>query len=275
MAARAGHAPLRRRTSGIDRAFQVLDHLTQCGAPATAYDIARAIGAPTSTVYDVIDTLLAKGALVRGDDDGRVFLGPRLHFYGLAYARELSLSGVLADAIRALSRETGETVQVCVRDGDMMVVQMMAAGTRVFRIGSDIGTRVPLNWTASGRLLLAPLGEAERAALLARARPSPTGRAETDPRRLGEAAEAAWRTRLAIQVSEADEDVACIAAPVRDAAGACPATISIVVPGTRADERVDALAEAVRRAASEVELAMGWHHPVFASPRALARDQAA
>jgi DNA-binding IclR family transcriptional regulator len=259
---RTARTPSRQgRVSGIERAFQVLDHLTRCGQPATAYDIARAIAAPTSTVYEVVETLLAKGALSRSDGNGRVFLGPRLHFYGLAYAKELSLERVLASAIAALSRATDETVQVCGRDGDMMVVLMMAEGARVFRIASQVGTRVPLNWTASGRLLVAPLPRAERRALFARAKPSPTGRAETDPKRLEAACQASWAERLAVQVSEADEDVACIAAPIRDAAGGCPATISIVLPESRARERRDTLAEAVRAAALEVEAAMGWRHP--------------
>jgi DNA-binding IclR family transcriptional regulator len=258
MPARAETTHRRGRTSGLERAFQVLDHLARTGTAATAYDIAHAIAAPTSTVYDVIDALVAKGALARAGQDGRVFIGPRLHFYGLAYAKELSLTAVLGERIAALSRATGETVQVCVRDGDMMVVQMMSLGTRVFRIGSAVGTRVPLNWTASGRLLLAPLPKRERRAILARATPSPTGRAETDPARLEAACETAWRSRTAVQISEADEDVACIAAPVRDAAGLCPATISIVVPGARAHERLEALAQAVRAAAAAVEAAMGW-----------------
>ncbi len=250
----------RVRTSGLDRAFQVLDHLTEAGNPATAYDIARAIAAPTSTVYEVIDALVTKGALVRSAETGRVSLGPRLHFYGLAYARELRLSRVLADRIDALSRASGESVQVCVRDGAMMVVQMMSHGPRVFRIGSDVGTRVPLNWTASGRLLVAPLPEAERRALHVRAVASPTGRAETDPDRLDAACREAWAVRLAVQVSEADEDVACIASPVRDADGLCPATISVVVPGALARARAADLAQQLRQAAEDVEGAMGWLH---------------
>lgn len=261
MTTTARASPRQGRVSGIDRAFQVLDHLTRSGRPATAYDIARAIAAPTSTVYDVIETLLAKGALSRSDGDGRVFLGPRLHFYGLAYAKELSLERVLSAEIDALSRATGETVQVCGRDGDMMVVLMMAEGARVFRIASQVGTRVPLNWTASGRLLVAPLPKEERRALFARARPSPTGRAETDPKRLEAACRAAWAARLAVQISEADEDVACIAAPIRDGAGGCPATISIVLPASRVREQQAALAEAVQSAALEAEAAMGWRTP--------------
>src|SRR3546814_13447653 len=58
----------RSRVSGIDRAFQVMDYLLKSGHPATAYDLAKGIGAPTSTVYDVIDVLVGKNALTRTPD---------------------------------------------------------------------------------------------------------------------------------------------------------------------------------------------------------------
>ena len=64
-----------------------------------------------------------------------------------------------------------------------------------------------------------------------------------------------------MQISEADEDVACIAAPIRDGAGGCPATISIVLPASRVREQQAALAEAVQSAALEAEAAMGWRTP--------------
>jgi DNA-binding IclR family transcriptional regulator len=255
--------PLRRtRVSGIDRAIQVLDFLTERGAPATAYDVARGIGAPTSTIYETIDTLAERGLLSR-DADGGVFLGPKLHFYGLAYARDLDLNEVLRTRIRALSVLSGETVQVCGRDGDRMVVLMMEAGPGHFRISSRVGSRVPLNWTASGRLLLAPLPAAERRVLIACAEASPTGRAETDPDRIEAACRAAWAARLSVQIGEADEAVACIAAPVRDREGGCPVTVSIVAGETRARERHADLADQVRRAAADIEAAMGWRHPDF------------
>ncbi|HEV7367614.1 IclR family transcriptional regulator, partial [Arenibaculum sp.] len=248
----------RSRVSGIDRAFQILDDLMERGTPATAYDIARSIGAPTSTVYEIIEGLAAKGILSKRADSGAVFLGPKLHFYGLAYIKDQNVSAVFQRAIEDLSRATGETVQICGRDDDKMVVLMMESGPGYFRIASQVGSRVPLNWTASGRLLIGHMTPAERAALLARAQPSPTGRAETDPAQLEEACRRAWAERLSIQRGEADAAVACIASPIRDAAGDCIATISVVVPEHRATERESQLAGQVRTAATDIEEAMGW-----------------
>src|SRR3546814_20246676 len=84
-----------------------------------------------------------------------------------------------------LSAETGESVQICVRDDDMMVVLAMVDGPGPYRVTSHVGTRVPLNWTASGRLLTGHMDDAVRLALSARgARPSPTARAATEHARL-------------------------------------------------------------------------------------------
>jgi hypothetical protein len=59
----------RGRTSGIDRALQLLDHLQATGRPATAYEIARSVGAPISTVYVLIDEMVGKRLLGDGCRD--------------------------------------------------------------------------------------------------------------------------------------------------------------------------------------------------------------
>jgi DNA-binding IclR family transcriptional regulator len=256
--------PKRERVSGIDRAVQILDYLMERGEPATAYDIARAIGAPTSTVYEIIDSLIAKQMLARRGGDssrGQVFLGPKLHFYGLAYIRDLNITAVFQRTMENLARLSGETVQICGRDDDKMVVEMMEEGPGHFQVSSRVGTRVPWNWTASGQLLVSTLPTEQRARLIAQVQPSPTGKAETDPAKLEENCRHALANRLSIQISESDFAVACIAAPVIAPDQGCIATVSLVVPESRAQERMEDYANLVRDAARKVEEAMGWARP--------------
>jgi DNA-binding IclR family transcriptional regulator len=258
MAGRKAGTAKRRRVSGVDRVFQILDHLMERGTAARALDIARAVGAPSSTVYEVIEDLVARRALTR-DGDGLVSLGPRLLHYGLAYRQATPFLDVAQREMRRLSAEVGESVQICGRDGDMMVVLAMADGPGPFRVTSHVGTRVPLNWTASGRLLTGHLPEAERIALYRNgARPSPTGRAETDAKRLAAASRNALEERLSIQLSESDYAVACIAAPIVDLAGECVATISIVLSELRAQAAPERFAGSVTAAAHAIETTLGW-----------------
>ena len=192
----------RSRVSGIDRALQVLDYLYETGTPAGVYAIAKAIGAPLSTVYVIIDDLVEKNLLTRNSDSS-VWLGARLYHYGLAYARSLDFLNVANHEMHNLSRVSGETVQVCGRDGDHMLVLAMADGPGHFQVTSRVGTRVPLNWTASGRLLVGHLSDKERLDLFEHcAKSSPTGRAEIDPAVLSEAAQQALQARISIQAGE-------------------------------------------------------------------------
>lgn len=201
----------RSRVSGIDRALQVIDYLYETGAPAGPYAIAKAIKAPLSTVYVTIDDLVEKNMLAR-NADGAIWLGARLYHYGLAYARSLDFMSVATHEMHDLCREANEAVQLCGRDGDHMLVLAMADGPSPFQVASRVGTRVPLNWTASGRLLVGHLAANERIELFKRcARTSPTGRAEIDAASLSEAAAKAFDERLSIQIAESDYAVACIA----------------------------------------------------------------
>lgn len=248
----------RSRVSGIDRALQVIDHLYETGEPAGVYAIAKAVEAPMSTIYVIVDDLVEKSMLSR-NADGLVWLGPRLYHYGLAYARSLDFISVATHEMHDLCRQTGETVQVCGRDTDHMLVLAMADGPSHFQVASRVGTRVPLNWTASGRLLAGHLPDDERLALFKHcARSSPTGRADVDPETLSAAALEAFRKRLSIQAGESDYAVACIASPICDRDGACVATISIVLPEQKIVSDESRYTTHVMASAERIERLMGW-----------------
>jgi len=241
--------PRRSRTSGLDRVLQILDYLQKHEQPATAYEIARDIAAPLSTIYVIVDDLVEKEMLDR-QDGGLLWLGPRLYHYGLTYARTLDLLNVAVQEMHELALSSRETVQICGRDDDHMVVLAMEEGKDHFQVTSRVGTRSPLNWTASGRMLVGHLPEDERREIFARsATASPTGRAETDKEILARTAAAAL---------ESDFSVACIAAPICDSQGACRATISIVVPDVKVKQKDPDLIALVKASARRIESRLGW-----------------
>lgn len=250
----------RSRVSGMDRALQVIDHLYETGVPCGVYAIAKAVKAPLSTVYVIVDDLVEKSMLTR-NADGSIWLGARLYHYGLAYARSLDFMTVATGEMHDLCRQAGETVQLCGRDGDHMLVLAMAEGPSHFQVASRVGTRVPLNWTASGRLLVGHLPEKQRMELFKRcARSSPTGRAEVDPASLSSSAVQAFEQRLSIQAGESDYAVACIAAPICDREGSCMATISIVLPEQKAFSEKNQYIAQVQASAERIETLMGWRN---------------
>ncbi len=249
----------RTRTSALDRILQVLDFLQSNDAPATAYEIARAVGAPLSTVYTLAEDLIEKSILERFDN-GTVWFGHKLYHYGLTYSRHLDLLTVANQEMANLAIASGETVQICGRDGDYMVVLGMVDGPDHFQVASQIGSRTPLNWSASGRLLVGHLPEAERRQVFLRAtRPSPTGRAETDIDVLTATSRQALEANLSIQAGESAYSIACIASPILDTMGVCRATISIVVPDNKVGQTEPDLKHLVRQSAFTIAQKLGWN----------------
>ena len=248
----------RTRVGALDRVLQVLDQLRDRGEPMTAYEIATTSNAPLSTIYGIVEDMVAKRLLDRRDH-GAVWLGPRLFEYGLLYANSLDHMSVAAEEMQRLCAEVGETVQICGLDQGMMIVLQMLEGNGHFRVTSRIGSRVPVNWTASGRLLAGHLGTEERVRFFQQfSQPSPTGRAETSPARLAELSGRAFAERLSVQIGESDLSVACIASPVIDLSKKCVFTMSIVLPETKVKERPDFYAKAVMASAKRIEYRLGW-----------------
>ena len=118
----------------------------------------------TSTLR-LVHTLERNGYLAR-DGAGRYRLGPALYeLGGLALAR-LDVRAAARPVLEALAAETGETVQLVVRDGrDILVVDGIESAHRV-KVGAGRGERRPLHATASGKCFLAALPEPDVARLL-------------------------------------------------------------------------------------------------------------
>src|ERR1700742_4341627 len=101
-----GPATTRSRMSGLLRETQVLDRLVVEAKATSAYDLAKAIQAPVSTIYGVVDALVRAGLLER-DTSGAVWFGSRMYHYGLAYGRNVDLLREARTEMRRLAHDLG------------------------------------------------------------------------------------------------------------------------------------------------------------------------
>jgi len=219
-----------RRSRGLDRAFELLDFLRLKRQPMRPNEIAAEIGAPRSSVYELVNLLLRHGVLEYCGEDGRVFLGRRLYFLGTAYAEQFDLMREAEVLLEDLARETRETSQLCMLEGNKYTVALMKEGIRPFRISSNVGEPVPIPWTASGRLLVSHLSDREILDVIpAEDFILPDG-TQLDPgvflAQVREAAEVGYFTFN----SAVESFTHCFAVPVYDADKVCVATLCLVTP---------------------------------------------
>jgi len=238
----------RKRARGIDRAFDILDHLRAVKMPQRPAEIAQALGAPKSTIYDLVGTLLEHGMLEETDASGAVYLGRRLYFLGLAYNDHFDLAHRAERVMREITESTAETTQFCMLDGDKYTVALQVEGNRPFRISGDIGDRTPIPWTASGRLLVGDLSDDEIVDLIP---PEdftlPSGERMDVGAYIAEVRKAHDTGFLSFD-SIVDTFTHCFAVPVCDGSGECVATICIVAPKDDAMRNYDTYKAALIKA---------------------------
>jgi len=218
----------------VRRALDIFELMLRRGEPVTVAQIVEELSIPKSTAYELVRTLSEGNYLASSGKGSGLFLGRRLFELGMAYRSHVDLLRDGSQIAEELRNETGETVQVSVLDSDLMLVVLKEEGIRPLRIISNVGSRVPVNWAAAGRLLVSDLDDKALTRLLnATVRPSPTGKAVTDVNKLIAQIRRFRRQGYATELNEANEHAGCVAAPVIDASGRCIAALSVVAPEQR------------------------------------------
>jgi DNA-binding IclR family transcriptional regulator len=243
----------------VRRALDIFELMLARGEALAVAEIVAALKIPKSTAYELVRTLSDAGYLERMGKEGRLFLGRKLFELGMMYRSQIDLLKEGSQVVEALRDATGETVQFSVLENDMMLVLLKEEGSHPIRIISRVGSRVPVNWAAAGRLLVSDLDDAALQGLLKRTIvQSPSGKAVMDVEKLVQQIRKFRRQGYAVEINEANDHAGCVAAPVIDATGHCVAAISVVAPEQRLD-RVsrDKLIEAVRNAADGLSHRLG------------------
>jgi IclR family transcriptional regulator, acetate operon repressor len=142
------------RSGTVDKALRVLEVLHQARAPLSLAELARALSIPKSTTHRLLASLL-NGMLIEQQADGRYALGVGLVRLGLG---ALALDPVVRACELELERaahELGETFFLVKARGGRLVVLSKVEGTGMLRVAPDVGSEVPVEVTASGRLYMA------------------------------------------------------------------------------------------------------------------------
>jgi len=251
----SGPAPaLAHRIPAIDRAVDVLEALA--AGPAVIRELAEGLGVPRSTVYRVLNSLEARGLVVRGADTA-YRLGPQLLRLARAVPAGFDLVALARPLIDELAHALRCSVKLSVLDGDAAVVVAVAESPETYAVTTQVGRRFPLHAGAASKILAAfgpdALRERLLAAPLSRLTPATiTGRAA-----LRDALDAIRAAGHAEDAGEFAPGIRARAAPVFGPDGACVAALSIpYLEGTPAAREAE-IQSALLRCASAITARLG------------------
>ncbi|MEU3861778.1 IclR family transcriptional regulator [Streptomyces sp. NPDC028722] len=216
----------------LERAFDLLERMADAGGEVGLSELSAASGLPLPTIHRLMRTLVACG-YVRQQANRRYALGPRLIRLGESASR---LLGTWARPYLArLVEETGETANMALLDGDEIVYVAQVPSKHSMRMFTEVGRRVLPHSTGVGKALLAGVPDDEVRALLARTgMPAATDKTITTPEGFLAALEDVRRAGYAVDDSEQEIGVRCLAVSVPESPTA--AAISISGPAGRVTE---------------------------------------
>lgn len=241
------------RERGIERIFQLFAFLHDRREPIRIAELPKAINAPRSTTYTLVRLLTNAGLLESTDRGSAVYFGKLMYIYGQDYVRQNDLVRRGSEVVDQLARETGETCELCMLHLDRQAVVHTSQGSRPFRFSSEIGARIPIPWTASGRFLLSHLSDEEIGKLLTPGDFAlPDGRVTTLAGFLHDCREA-QQAGICVTKGLITAFTQCLAAPIRRS-GIVAATLCFVVPVDVEEERIAELKAMLVKEASALSL---------------------
>ncbi len=214
------------------QALMVLAHLGKQAGPVPAAAIARDLGLPRSTTYQLLATLAATGFVVHLVDERRFSLGVAAYELGTGYVRQAPLARVARVPLARLVDRLGESAHLVVLHGRevIYVIEERARGRP--SLVTEVGVRLPAQLTASGRAILAALPAVQVRALF----PGPDAfvtRHEAGPRSMSALRRVladVRRTGYAIEDGEVTPGFASVAVAVLDHARHPVAGVAVTFP---------------------------------------------
>ena len=219
--------------AAVDRALEILAAFTPNDKALALTELAQRTKFYKSTILRISQSLLRHNYLQRLDD-GSYRIGPAPLMLGALYQRSLRMGDILLPLMHELAEQTGESVSIYARNGDVRVCIHRVDSQHAVRDHVREGDVLPLDRGSGGRILLAFGG--------ARGQPYETIRKEY----------------CYASVGERDAETAGVSAPFFGSGQVLLGAITLAGPRSRIDEIFIANARAqLLRASSRATRALG------------------
>ena len=244
--------------NSILRASGILKTFAEGKGSFTLREMAQSMKLDRSTTYRILLSLEKCGLVEKDEKSGGYSLGLGAFEIGSAYQRRADFVPIAKPFMEELALKAQETVNLAVLSGTEILYLDKVDSPRSVGVMSKIGQRNPVYCTSLGKSLLAFQSEEEQARIIAEIEFRPlTPHTITSRKEFLKEMKQIRLQGYALDRREIEEDVECIAAPIRNHIGNPVAAISISGPQKkiqtpREKEYVGWVTEAAERISSRL-----------------------
>ena len=265
--------------NSILRAGSILKTFAEGKGSFTLRETAQFMKLDRSTTYRILLSLEKCGLVEKDEKAGAYSLGLGAFEIGSAYQRRTDFVPIAKPFMEELALKAQETVNLAVLSGTEILYIDKVDSPRSVGVMSKIGQRNPVYCTSLGKSLLAFQNEEEQARIIAGIEFKPlTAHTITSKKEFLKEMREIRSQGYALDRREIEEDVECIAAPIRNHLGNAVAAISISGPQkkiqtSREKEYIGWVTEAAERISSRLGFKKDIRDQSFIQPSTLGLEK--
>jgi IclR family acetate operon transcriptional repressor len=232
----------------VERALDVLEFVSQSEGELGVSEIGVATGLSAGTVHRLLATLGSRGYVHRNKETRRYSLG--LKSLTMATVTRERVGAMSLPFLEELSQVSEETANLAILEGNSaMYIEQISPPSRMLRMFTEPGNRVPLHSCGAGKVLLAYQPPRLVELLMGRLDlVRYTASTITDPGQLRSELQQIRRQGYAVDYGEQEDGVRCLAAPVFGPDGEIFAAMSLSGPSSRLESKhADSLVPHIKR----------------------------
>lgn len=256
----------------VTRALVLLEILAREDRAISLSELAKKAQLKPATTHRLLTTMMNRGFIEQDPVSSHYRLGIKTFEIGNAALNVNDLRTISRPFLKSLAQQTNETTNLAILDGAEVVYidQLESTNIVIVKMFARVGSRGPAYCTGTGKILLADLPEEELKKRLAQVEFIKfTEHTITDIDELIKALNQIRKQGYALDFSERDEGVICIAAPIRNFEKRVQAAISVSAPAQRMDrERIETeILPLLLKAAQQISERLGFrdNSPIRAS----------
>ncbi|MDE3178783.1 MAG: IclR family transcriptional regulator [Acidobacteriota bacterium] len=153
--------PQKYYVPALEKGLDILEVLASSSAPQSLSELARRLSRTSSELFRMLNALEKRGYIEREPVSGKYGLTLRLYELAHTHSPVEKMLRAASIPMRTLAESIKESCHISTLDSERLVVLAQAESPEVFRFSVEVGSTFSPAHTASGRLLLAHLKEAE------------------------------------------------------------------------------------------------------------------
>lgn len=234
------------------RSLEVLKIVAKSGGSVALADLAQLMELPKTTLHRICGQLREIGFLAQDTDEKAYAVGPALRALAFDTLNNGVIRGLRHQVLAELAQQVGETCNFTTLDGIEVVYLDRVESRWPLRLSLEVGSRVPIHCTASGKLYLAMLPSDAADKILAQIEMEKvTEKTCTSKRALKEELTLIRERGYSIDTEEFVSGLVAMAVPIKNADGVTRAALSVHAPTTR----------------MPIKRIMEWHKPLMTAAK--------